>query len=256
MEVYSSQDKEEREKGEAFPDHMTCQGQETRHGEEQVQNEVVFLELRVMVRDELFLINQGNIESQTEHLQLPGTVREEGCKTSAKTYVWRDKASNCHLQRVGTIAPNRIRSTWLVDHQSQLLFNTTGTFPVPGCDITLKTTQVDNVYLADLAISEIKFIRCPRSTCSGTPAWPWSTWPTNSACRLRGLHKQLEPEYVNSSTRPGTAHLFRSSQDYFLRCTVTCCISLVIQIKRLRYWSLKIAGQGAGRSMDTGSRFS
>ena len=42
---------------EAFPDHMTCQGQETRHGEELVKNEVVLLELRVMVRDEMFLIN-------------------------------------------------------------------------------------------------------------------------------------------------------------------------------------------------------
>ena len=56
---------------EAFPDHMTCQGQETRQGEELVKNEVVLLELRVMARDELFLINQGNIESQTKHLQLP-----------------------------------------------------------------------------------------------------------------------------------------------------------------------------------------
>ncbi|MCP3660929.1 MAG: hypothetical protein GY696_00295 [Gammaproteobacteria bacterium] len=129
---------------EAFPDHMECQGQDTRHGEELVQNEVVLLELRVMVRDELFLINQGNIESQTEHLQLPCTVREEGCKTSAKTYVWRDRASNYHLHRVRTIAPNPTRSTWLVDHQSQLLFNVTGAFPVLGCEMTLQTTQVEN----------------------------------------------------------------------------------------------------------------
>ena len=93
---------------------MTCQGQETRHGEELVKNEVVLLELRVMVRDELFLINQGNIKSQTVHLELPCTVREEGCQTSAKTYVWRDKASNCNLHPVRTIAPNRTRSTWLL----------------------------------------------------------------------------------------------------------------------------------------------
>ncbi|MCP3668633.1 MAG: hypothetical protein GY696_40150 [Gammaproteobacteria bacterium] len=59
---------------EAFPYHMEGQGQQTRHGEELVQNEVVLLELRVMVRDELFLINHGIIESQTEHLQLPCTV--------------------------------------------------------------------------------------------------------------------------------------------------------------------------------------
>ena len=40
---------------EAFPDHMTCQGQEIRHGKELVENEVVFLELRVMVSDGLNL---------------------------------------------------------------------------------------------------------------------------------------------------------------------------------------------------------
>ncbi|MCP3666867.1 MAG: hypothetical protein GY696_30970 [Gammaproteobacteria bacterium] len=69
---------------EAFPDHMNCQGQETRYGEELVKNEVVNLELRVIVRNEMFLVNQGHIESVTEHLQLPCTVREEGCQTSAK----------------------------------------------------------------------------------------------------------------------------------------------------------------------------
>ncbi|MCP3663607.1 MAG: hypothetical protein GY696_14135 [Gammaproteobacteria bacterium] len=44
-------------------------GTRIRQGEELVKNEVVLLELRVMARDELFLINQGNIESQTVHAQ-------------------------------------------------------------------------------------------------------------------------------------------------------------------------------------------
>ncbi|MCP3663074.1 MAG: hypothetical protein GY696_11355 [Gammaproteobacteria bacterium] len=141
---------------EAFPDCRTCQGQETRHGEELVKNELVLLELRVMVRDEKFLVNQGNIESVKEHLQLPCTVREEGCQTSAKTYLWRDKESHCNLHRVRTIAPNRTRSTWLVDHRSQLLLNVSGTFSAPGCDLTLQTTQIDNIYLADLAKSDTR----------------------------------------------------------------------------------------------------
>ena len=42
---------------------------------ELVENEVVVLELRVMVRVEMFLVNQGHNESVTEHLQLPCTVR-------------------------------------------------------------------------------------------------------------------------------------------------------------------------------------
>ena len=72
---------------EAFPDHMEWQGEETRHGDELVQNEVVLLELRVMVRDEHFLINHGIVESRTEHLQLPCTraVRRPAKPTFGKT---------------------------------------------------------------------------------------------------------------------------------------------------------------------------
>ncbi|MCP3664254.1 MAG: hypothetical protein GY696_17480, partial [Gammaproteobacteria bacterium] len=59
-----------------------------------------------------------------------------------------------NLHRVRTIAPNRTRSTWLVDHRSQLLLNVSGTFSAPGCDLTLQTTQLNNIYLADLAKSD------------------------------------------------------------------------------------------------------
>ena len=50
---------------ETYPSFLTCKGQETRHGEKLVENEVVLLELRVRVRNEMFLIHQGHIESVT-----------------------------------------------------------------------------------------------------------------------------------------------------------------------------------------------
>ncbi|MCP3665209.1 MAG: hypothetical protein GY696_22380 [Gammaproteobacteria bacterium] len=56
---------------EAFIDYMECQGEEFRHGDKLVENKVVLLELRFMVRDEHFIINHAIMESQTEHLQLP-----------------------------------------------------------------------------------------------------------------------------------------------------------------------------------------
>ncbi|MCP4118917.1 MAG: hypothetical protein GY737_26680, partial [Desulfobacteraceae bacterium] len=37
---------------EAYPDHVECQGEETRHGDELVENEVVLIGLRIMVRNE------------------------------------------------------------------------------------------------------------------------------------------------------------------------------------------------------------
>ena len=39
---------------EAYPSYLTCKGQETRHGENLVENEVILLELRVRVRNERF----------------------------------------------------------------------------------------------------------------------------------------------------------------------------------------------------------
>ncbi len=60
---------------EAYPSYLTCKGQETRHGEKLVEDEVVLLELRVRVRNEMFLIHQGHIESVTEHLQWRRAVR-------------------------------------------------------------------------------------------------------------------------------------------------------------------------------------
>ena len=141
---------------EAYPSYLTCKGQETRHGEKLVENVVVLLELRVRVRNEMFLIHQGHIESVTEHLQLPCTVREEGCQTSAKTYVWRNKEAYCNLHRVRSISPSHTRSTWLVDHHSQLLLNISGSFAAPGCGLTVKTTQLDNIYLVEMAKLDIR----------------------------------------------------------------------------------------------------
>ena len=55
-----------------------------------------------------------------------------------------------------TIAPNQTQETWLVDHHSQLLLNVNGVYPVPGCELVLQTTQLENIYLADLATSDTR----------------------------------------------------------------------------------------------------
>ncbi|MCP3665493.1 MAG: hypothetical protein GY696_23855, partial [Gammaproteobacteria bacterium] len=44
---------------EAYTSYLTCKGQETRHREELVENEVTLLELRVRVKNEMFLIHKG-----------------------------------------------------------------------------------------------------------------------------------------------------------------------------------------------------
>jgi hypothetical protein len=140
----------------AYPDHMECTGQETRHGDELVENEVVLIEIRIRIRNEEYLANHGLVESSTDHLAIPCNVPEEGCQTSEKTYIWKDPGNECNLKRIRTIAPNKTQDTWLVDHHHQLLFNDTGVYPSPSCKMVLKTTQLDNVHLADLTRAETR----------------------------------------------------------------------------------------------------
>ncbi len=45
----------------AYPNHVECQGEETRDGDKLMENEIVLLELRIMLRDEHFLANLGCI---------------------------------------------------------------------------------------------------------------------------------------------------------------------------------------------------
>ncbi len=139
---------------QAYPSYLSCKGQETRRGEELVENEVTLLELRVRVQSEKFLVHKANVESVTDHLHLPCTVREEGCETTAKTYVWTNKETPCKLHRIRSISPSYVRSTWLVDHRAQLMLNVTDHIDVPGCELTVKTTQLDQVYLVEMVTED------------------------------------------------------------------------------------------------------
>ncbi|MCP3664630.1 MAG: hypothetical protein GY696_19425, partial [Gammaproteobacteria bacterium] len=77
-------------------------------------------------------------------------MREEGCETSARTYVCTNKEAPCNLHMIRSISPSYTRSTWLVDHRSQLLLNVTGNFVTPGCDLTVRTTQLDDIFLVEM----------------------------------------------------------------------------------------------------------
>ncbi len=72
---------------QAYPSYLSCEGQETRHGDKLLENEVELLELRVRVQNEKFVVHYTSVESVTDHLHLPCSVQEESCKTTAKTYV-------------------------------------------------------------------------------------------------------------------------------------------------------------------------
>ena len=140
---------------QAYPSYLSCEGQETRHGDKLVENEVELLELRVRVQSEKFIVHHNSVESVTDHLHLPCSVREESCETTAKTYVWTNKDTPCKLHRIRSISPSTVRSTWLVDHRSKLMLNVTDSFEAPGCGLEVKTTQLDDVYVVEMVTESV-----------------------------------------------------------------------------------------------------
>ncbi|MCP3668737.1 MAG: hypothetical protein GY696_40685 [Gammaproteobacteria bacterium] len=78
---------------EAYPDHVVCQGEETREVDKLTENARVLIELRVMILNEKFLASHNRMESKSEHMQLPCNVHEVGCQTRCHTYVWEDSNS-------------------------------------------------------------------------------------------------------------------------------------------------------------------
>ncbi|MCP3668243.1 MAG: hypothetical protein GY696_38105 [Gammaproteobacteria bacterium] len=114
----------------------------------------ILMEMQVRIQLEQLRSSYGQVNSERDHLRLPCLVRENGCQILQKTYVWHGATGDCHLKYIRAISPNQTQGTWLVDHRHQLLLNVTRTYPVPNCKIVLETTQLINLYLADLTIPE------------------------------------------------------------------------------------------------------
>ena len=94
----------------AYPVQVNCPAGETGKGDQLATAKGVLFELRVRVKQEHFRASHRHVESEKEHLQLPCLVREKGCQTSSKTYVWQDTNGDCQLQHIRTISayPNHI----------------------------------------------------------------------------------------------------------------------------------------------------
>ncbi|MCP3665182.1 MAG: hypothetical protein GY696_22235 [Gammaproteobacteria bacterium] len=67
----------------------------------------ILMELQVKIKLEHLVANLGRVSSEDGGLRLPCLVRENGCQTLHKTYVWPGETGNCQLKYIRTIAPNR-----------------------------------------------------------------------------------------------------------------------------------------------------
>ena len=67
--------------------------------------------------------------------------------TGAATFVWNINDNACSLQMVNTINPSTTMDSYLVDHNRQVLLNTTGAIKLMHCPFSVLTTDHDGIYL-------------------------------------------------------------------------------------------------------------
>ena len=128
-------------------DKITCIGQTIRMGDTIHYNTLKLAEYQILLKEETFLVSNNKVESETDHLSLPCPYHKGECITGAATFVWNINDSSCTLQMVNTINPLTTMDTYLVDHQQQVLLNTTGAMKLMHCPFNVITTDHDGIYL-------------------------------------------------------------------------------------------------------------
>ena len=111
-------------------------------------NMLVLREYSMLVKEQTFLVYDGHVEVEEDRVSLECLFSHLGCVTGRKTYIWQHGAQLCPLKIVKTISPSVVRDTFFVDHQTQFLTNTTGTFNHPNCPFSVLSTEHPTIFLA------------------------------------------------------------------------------------------------------------
>ena len=128
--------------------HISCTGETVHIGSTLHTNVVVLHEYSFMIRNEEFLVSADTMEAITDHVRLPCQYETRGCLTGEGTYTWTRYNQPCNLEIVQSIRPSKVRQTYLVDHDSQFLINTTGITNLPSCPMALIKTNHPTIFLA------------------------------------------------------------------------------------------------------------
>ena len=131
-------------------DAVTCQG-ETVHIRGTIHaNTVILAQHRVLIKEETYLVRDSAVEVESDHVSLDSCSYESrGCITGEKTYIWSLFDVPCNLQTIKNIRPKLTLKTYFIDHQEQLLLNTTGTTRLTGCPFSVTTTDHSNLFIAE-----------------------------------------------------------------------------------------------------------
>ena len=130
---------------------VSCTGETVHIGTTMHDNVLILEEFRFLIQDEEFLLANDEVEAMTDHIKLPCKYQARGCTTGQSTYTWSPYNQPCDLEIIKTIKPSRTMNTYLVDHENQILINTTGRITLPSCPMELTKTDHPTIFLANTA---------------------------------------------------------------------------------------------------------
>jgi hypothetical protein len=110
-----------------------CEGKDVHFEGQLYRNELVLQERRLLVKEESYVVEDDQVESQSDHLMLPCPYTDLSCVTGAATYVWEHLGRDCPLRLVRSIQPSLVMDASLVDHQAQFFINRTGPISIVNC---------------------------------------------------------------------------------------------------------------------------
>ncbi|MCP3668736.1 MAG: hypothetical protein GY696_40680 [Gammaproteobacteria bacterium] len=137
------------------------------------------------------------------------------------------------------MTPSLTRQIWLIDHHHQMILNQSGMYNLAGCSLLLIMTQLDGLYLIELADRET------RNKVTGLLQLTHQEvdLEVNIAVALDYTAFQLtQQKRISNSQATGCASSSRilcrvdqwpSSGEYLLWSTVICIIGSPVRIRRL-----------------------
>lgn len=124
---------------------IACEGEDYRYNNKVLKDSLQIKQATITVEDEEYLVKGNTIESTSEHLTLSCNANSKECLTSQSTYIWNTEENNCNFALIQSLPMQLIQGTHYINHQHQILINTTGDVTT-NCGLRIQSTNMNNIY--------------------------------------------------------------------------------------------------------------
>ena len=135
---------------------VQCRGQSKRFANGQIVDEILQVsQFKILVTKERYIVDKGRIEVVDERLRLPRQceLKNHGCATADKMYVWLPPEEQCPLEKARTVEMTEMDG-YLVDANNKILLKKGHLTPSPvGCPTAeVYATEYPNIYLTQFPL--------------------------------------------------------------------------------------------------------